>query len=113
MVEKFPVYHHFFTIINLSLTSKKRAKSLTPSIAKQCSLIDNQSTLLSLFSLITEKSLLDVDFSVEDIENIINILIQFKLLVLSSNLARRKAFSHLNGKKQMSHQFKKKRQAVC
>ena len=30
--------------------------------AKQCSLIDNESTLLSLFPLITEKSLSDVDF---------------------------------------------------
>ena len=56
MVEKFPVYHHFFTIISVSLTSKKRAKSL--------------STLPSPFPLITEKSLSDVDFSVENIKNI-------------------------------------------
>ena len=39
--------------------------------AKQCSLIDNGSTWPSLFPLITEKSLSDVDFSVEDIKNII------------------------------------------
>ena len=56
MVEKFPVYHHFFTIISVSLTSKKRAKSL--------------STLPSPFPLITEKSLSDVGFSVENIKNI-------------------------------------------
>ena len=72
MVEKFPEFHHFFTITNLSLTSKRRAKSLTPSFAKQCSLIDNGSTLPSFFPLITEKSLSDVDFSVEDIKNITN-----------------------------------------
>ena len=51
------------------MTSKKRAKSLT-----ECSLIDNGSTLLSLFPLITEKSLSDVDFSVDNIKNIINTL---------------------------------------
>ena len=40
--------------------------------AKQCSLIDNGSTLPSLFPLISEKSFLDVDvdFLVEDIKNI-------------------------------------------
>ena len=59
MVETFPVYYHFFTIIKLSLTSKK-------DFEKQCSLIDNGSTLPSLLPLITEKS-----FSVEDIKNII------------------------------------------
>ena len=40
--------------------------------AKQCSLIDNGAVLRSLFPLITEKSLSDVDFSVEDIKNIIS-----------------------------------------
>ena len=40
--------------------------------AKQCSLIDNGSTLPSLFPLITGKSLSDADFSVDDIRNIIN-----------------------------------------
>ena len=29
MVEKSPVFHHFFTITNLLLTLEKRAKSLT------------------------------------------------------------------------------------
>ena len=51
------------------MTSKKRAKSLT-----EGSLIDNGSTLLSLFPLITEKSLSDVDFSVDNIKNIISTL---------------------------------------
>ena len=40
--------------------------------AKQCSLIDNGAVLRSLFPLITEKSLSDVDFSVEGIKNIIS-----------------------------------------
>ena len=40
--------------------------------AKQCSLIDNGCTLPSLFRLITGKSLSDVNFSIEDIKNIIN-----------------------------------------
>ena len=72
------------------------------------SFFDNWSTLPSLFPLITEKSLSDVDFSVEDIKNIIrkldsnkaygddmisirclNYVINpfLKLLVFSSNLA--------------------------
>ena len=59
MVEKFPLFHYFFTVM------KKRVKSFLP---KQCSLIDNAST----FPLITDKSLLDVDFSIKDIKNIIN-----------------------------------------
>ena len=71
MVEKFPVYHHFFTTTNLSLISKKRAKS-NYFFARQCSFIDNGNALPSLFHLITDKSLLDVHFSVEDIKNIIN-----------------------------------------
>ena len=48
---------------------KKRIKSFLP---KQCSLIDNASTLPSLFPLITDKSLPDVDFSIKHIKNIIN-----------------------------------------
>ena len=37
--------------------------------AKQCSLIDHGSILPSLFHLITDKSLSDIDFSIEDIKN--------------------------------------------
>ena len=37
---------------------------------KQCLLIDNGSTLPSLFPLITAKSLLDVDFMTDNIKNI-------------------------------------------
>ena len=70
MVEKFPVYHNFLTIINLSLSSKKRAKSLK--LSEQCSLIDNGSTLTLIFLLITGKSLSDVDFSIPDIKSIIS-----------------------------------------
>ena len=51
MVEKFRVFHHFFRITNLLLTSKE---SLT----------------LSLFPLIIDKSFSDVDFSIENIKNI-------------------------------------------
>ena len=51
MVEKFRVFHHFFKITNLLLTSKE---SLT----------------LSLFPLIIDKSFSDVDFSIENIKNI-------------------------------------------
>ena len=36
---------------------------------KQCLLIGNESSLPSLFPLITDKSLSDVDFSIEDIKN--------------------------------------------
>ena len=41
-------------------------------LGKQCSLIDNGSALRSLFPLVTEKSLSVVDFSVEDIKNMIS-----------------------------------------
>ena len=96
--------------------------------AKQCSLIDNGAVLRSLFPLITEKSLSDVDFSVEDIKNIISKLdsnkvhgddmISIRMLKLCEKSiskpfsiifksGQRKAFSHLNGKK-MSYQFIKK-----
>lgn len=40
--------------------------------AKQCTLIDNRSTLPSLFHLIADKSLLHVDFSIEDVKIIIS-----------------------------------------
>ena len=50
---------------------KEKSEIFNSFFAKQCSLIDNGSTLPSLFPLITEKSLSDVDFSVEDIKNII------------------------------------------
>ena len=51
---------------------KEKSEISNSFFAKQCSLIDNGSTLPSLFPLISEKSLLDVDvdFLVEDIKNI-------------------------------------------
>ena len=49
---------------------KEKSKIFNSFFTKQCSLIDNGSTLPPLFPLITERSLLDVDFSVEDIKNI-------------------------------------------
>ena len=51
---------------------KEKSEIFNSFFAKQCSLIDNGSTLPSLFPLITEKSLSDVDFSLEDIKNIIS-----------------------------------------
>ena len=50
---------------------KEKSQIFNSYFAKQCSLIDNGSTLPLPFPLITEKSLLGVDFSVEDIRNII------------------------------------------
>ena len=50
---------------------KEKSEIFNSFFAGQCSLIDNGSTLLSLFPLIREKSLSDVDFLVEDIKNII------------------------------------------
>ena len=70
MVEKFAVFHQFFTIANLLPTSKKKNKILNSFFAKYCSLIDNESRLRSLFPVITDKSLSDADFSKEDIKNI-------------------------------------------
>ena len=74
MVEKFLVYHHFFKSgdNNFITDFKENTKIFNSFFAKQCSLIDNGSTLSSLFPLITEKSLSHVDFSVEDIKNIIS-----------------------------------------
>ena len=47
---------------------KEKSKIFNSFFGKQCSLIDNGSTLLSLFPLITGKSLSDVDFLVEQIK---------------------------------------------
>ena len=47
---------------------KEKSKIFNSFFGKQCSLIDNGSTLLSLFPLITDKSLSDVDFLVEQIK---------------------------------------------
>ena len=81
---------------------KEKSKIFNSFFTKQCSLIDNGSTLPSLFPFITEKSLSDIDFSVEDIKSIINKLDSNKAqgddmisicmlkllnLLLSSNLA--------------------------
>ena len=49
---------------------KEMSEIFNSFFAKQCLLIDNGSTSSSLFPLIIEKSLSDVDFSVEDIKNI-------------------------------------------
>ena len=98
---------------NLLLTTKKRAKSF---FAKQCSLIENRSTLPSLFLLITDKSRSDVDFLIEGIKNIISKLdsckahvddmISIRMIKLCHKSIRKpfniifkdKAFSHQNGK---------------
>ena len=57
---------------NLPLTSKKKNEIFNFFFAKQYSLINNGSTLSSLFPLITDKSLSDVEFSIEDVKNIIS-----------------------------------------
>ena len=63
-----PLFHD-----NKFITDFKEKREIFNSFfAKQCSLIDNGSTLLSRFPWITEKSLSDVDFSLEDIKNIIS-----------------------------------------
>ena len=51
---------------------KERKKTFNSFFVKQCSLVDNGSTLPSLFPLITKKSLSGVDSAVKDIKNIIN-----------------------------------------
>ena len=53
------------------ITDVKEKNEIFNSFAKQCSLIGNGITLPSLFPLIIEKSLSDVEFSVEGIKNII------------------------------------------
>ena len=51
---------------------KEKSKIFNYFFAKHCSLIDNGSTLTSLFPLITEQSFSDIEFTVEDIKNIIS-----------------------------------------
>ena len=51
---------------------KEKSEIFNSFFARQCSLIDNGSTLPSLFPLIRDKSLSDVYSSVEDIKNIIS-----------------------------------------
>ena len=50
---------------------KEKNEILNFFFARQCSLIENESILLSLFPLITNKSLSYVDFPIEDIKDII------------------------------------------
>ena len=125
MAEKFAVYYHFFMTRNLLLTTKKRAKSF---FAKQCSLIENRSTLPSLFLLITDKSRSDVDFLIEGIKNIISKLdsckahvddmISIRMIKLCHKsickpfniIFKDKAFSHQNGKSKCRTNLQKKPQ---
>ena len=51
---------------------KENSETFNSSFAKQRSLIDNWSTLLSLFPLIKGKTLSDVDFLIVDVQNIIS-----------------------------------------
>ena len=98
-----PLFHY-----NKSVTDfKEKSEIFNSFFAKQCSLIDNGSALTSLFRLIGEKLLSDVDYSEEDIKNVISKLdsnkghgddmisirmlklcdkLICKLLILSSNL---------------------------
>ena len=52
-----------------SITESKEKSKM---FAKQCSLIDNGSTLPSLFPLIIKKWYLDADFLVEDLKSVIS-----------------------------------------
>ena len=103
---------------------KEKSETFNSFFAKQCSLIGNRSTLLSLFPLITEKSLSDVDFSVQDIRKITNKLdsnkahgdhmFSIRILKLCDKSICKplniifKSYSNQNRKKQM-YQFIKKR----
>ena len=51
---------------------KEKINVFNPFFCKTVLLIDNESTLPSLFPLITDKSLSDVDFLIENIKNIIS-----------------------------------------
>ena len=62
-----PLFHENKCITDF----KEKSDIFNSSFAKQCSLIDNGSTLSSLFPFITDKSLLDKDFSTKYIENVI------------------------------------------
>ena len=66
MVENFPMFHHFFTITIADL--KEETKIFNSFFVKQYSLIDNGSTLPSLFPLKTDKLLPNVNFVIEDIK---------------------------------------------
>ena len=64
MIEKFPVCHNKFIA-----DFKEKSETCKFFFIKQCLLIGNESSLPSLFPFITDKSLSDVDFSIEDIKN--------------------------------------------
>ena len=74
MVEKFPVRGNKFIA-----DFKEKSEIFNSFFTRQCLLIGNGSTLSSLFPLITDKSLSDADFSIED-KKTAN-LIQIKLMV--------------------------------
>ena len=89
---------------------KEKSKLFNSFFSEQSSLIDNGSTLPSLFSLITDRSLSNVVFSIEDIKKLISrldsnidsvfaclyyVINPFaNFLILSSNLVGRKVFSN-------------------
>ena len=60
---KIPCISPLFHDNKFTTNFKEKSEIFNSFFAKQCPLVDNGSTLLSLFPLITEKSLSDVDFS--------------------------------------------------
>ena len=120
---KIPCISPFFHDNKFITDFKEKSEIFNSFFAKQCSLIDNESTLPSLFPLTTENSLSFVDTRQRISKTLSADLIQIKLMVtiwsvfaclnyvtnsfvnlsiLSSNLSWSKAFSHQNRKKQMS-----------
>ena len=106
-----PLFHDNKFITDL----KEKSEIFNSFLAKQCSVIDNGSTLPSLFPLIIEKSLSDVDFSVHDIKNIINKLDSNKAICKPLNIIFKSCLTCPSEWKKANVVpiHKKKRQAVC
>ena len=79
IIKKYPVFHQFFTKVDLLPISKKKTNYLIPFFAKQCSIIDNGSKIPSFLHLKTDKFLLNITFTEKDIEKVIQNLDSYKL----------------------------------
>ena len=79
IIKKYPVFHQFFTKVDLLPISKKKPNYLIPFFAKQCSIIDNGSKIPSFLHLKTDKFLLNITFTEKDIEKVIQNLDSYKL----------------------------------
>ena len=71
MTKKFLASRLFFTITNLLQILVKKLDLFNSFLAKQCSIIENNSVLPSLTNLVTDQYMANIEFTKNDIKRII------------------------------------------